>query len=154
LAALAWLLADVHWDRSSSAWPRPGPHAAAAIVLGIGAVAGLIPPTVFSDGGDQPYSLTSFRDFVALTPFVLVAAPRSRRAIQLGALLTIGLLAVAYAVPTPMGSNVLRLPMFFAIPVVAAYVPWRTWALVAALAGMFWWRPPIVSGDLKRAGAP
>jgi hypothetical protein len=122
-------------------------------VLGAGAAIGLIPLALFSSGGVQPYSFGSMRDFVALTVFVLLVVPASDRVVRVGAVLTIGLLVIAYVVPTPIGSNVLRLPLLFAIPVVASCVPWRSWALAAALAGMFWWRPPLVSSDVVHAGA-
>ncbi len=161
LGALAWLLATVVtvWP----AWTRHGmkrhgmklgSDGRYAILAVTGAMVGLIPIVLSSDGGRQPYTLHSMRDYLALTVVVLLMLPKSRRTLRIGAALAGLMLVGAYLIPTSIGSNVLRLPMVLALPVVAAYVPWRTWLLALALAGMFWWRPPFVVSDLRHAGSP
>jgi hypothetical protein len=109
---------------------------------------------MFSDGGRQPYGLPAMRDYVALSVVVALVLPATRRALRFGALLSAVLLAATYYAASPLGGNVLRLPMLFAIPVVAAYVPWRTWVLITALLIIVWWRPPINVNDVRHAGDP
>jgi hypothetical protein len=74
--------------------------------------------------------------------------------LRVGAVLTVLLLIGAYYVPSPIGSNALRLPMLFALPVLAGYAalpgPW----LAALLAATVWWQSPVMTSDVTRAGAP
>jgi hypothetical protein len=91
--------------------------------------------------------------FLALTVVVALLIPPDRRMLRRGVWLGAGLLVVAYYIPTPLGSNVLRLPMIFAIPVAAAYVPFRIWLVTAMVAAMYWWAPVLPIGDSYRAGS-
>ena len=152
LGALAWFLSELRWADIRVRVLPVGEAGLAALALGGGAVLGLIPMAMFSDGGRQPYALHAMRDYVALSLVVALVLPATRRALRFGAVLSAVLLAVTYYAASPLGGNVLRLPMLFAIPVVAAYVPWRTWVLIAALLIIVWWRPPINVNDVRHAG--
>ncbi|WP_433262956.1 hypothetical protein ACQPWR_24660 [Micromonospora vinacea] len=109
---------------------------------------------VFGNGGTQPYSAESMRINVALAVLVAVVLPRRRRVLRVGAALTVLLLIGAYYLPSPIGSNALRLPMLFALPVLAGYAalpgPW----LAGLLAATVWWQSPVMLSDVTRAGAP
>jgi hypothetical protein len=124
-----------------------------ALGLGVGCVLGLLPMSLLSDGGYQPYSMTSMQRFVALMVVVALIVPAEYRTLRWGTSLGAGLLVIAYYIPTPLGSNVLRLPMLFAIPVAAAYVHGRIWLVGAIVAAMYWWSPPITFDDVHRAGS-
>jgi hypothetical protein len=151
LAAAAWLLADGRWDRRRF---HPGDRLIDTLVMGGGAVLGLVPMTVFSEPGMEPFSAAQMRYNVAIALAVLVLVPARYRVIRIGAVLTIALLFFALYVPTAIGSNAIRLPMLFTFPIVVAYSAWRAWGIVAALVAMFWWQSPIVVGDITQAGAP
>ena len=87
-----------------SSWPWRPPSRLAPITF------------VFGNGGTQPYSAESMRINVALAVLVAVVLPRRRRVLRVGAALTVLLLLGAYYLPSPIGSNALRLPMLFALP--------------------------------------
>jgi hypothetical protein len=141
LAAAAWLVAQRMRQTD-------------ALALGLGTALGLLPMSLLSDGGFQPYSMTSMQRFVALTVVTALIIPAGFRTLRIGIWLGAGLLVLAYYVPTPLGSNVLRLPMIFAIPVAAAYVPVRIWLTATIVVAMYWWSPPFSTSDFGRAGAP
>jgi hypothetical protein len=137
LAGAALLLARRHWD---------------ALALCLAPAAALLPVAIlFSDGGEQPYTAESMRVNVALAVAVLLLVPH--RVLRVGAGLTVVLLVGAYYVPSPIGSNAIRLSMLYSVPVVAGYatLSWR-W-LAAALAAMVWWQSPVMTDDLIRAGS-
>ncbi|MGK5742038.1 hypothetical protein ACSNOA_24760 [Micromonospora sp. URMC 103] len=106
---------------------------------------------LFGNGGRQPFSAESMRINVALA--VVVLALVRVRAVRVGAALTVLLLVAAYHLPSPIGSNALRLPMLFAFPVVAAFAPLGPRWLAALLAALVWWQSPVVTGDLTRMGS-
>jgi MFS family permease len=92
---------------------------------------------MFGDGGDEPFSGRDFRDALLAALVVLLVVPIRRIALRVGAGLAVVMAIVAYLVDTPVGNNVTRLTMLFAVPVVAAYVTWRPWltALAVVAAG-------------------
>ncbi|WP_344750928.1 hypothetical protein [Micromonospora olivasterospora] len=109
---------------------------------------------LFGNGGTQPFSAESMRVNVALAVAVFFLLPRRRRTLRIGAALTVLLLVAAQAVPTPIGSNALRLPMLFALPLLAAYAPLPGPWLAGLLAALVWWQNPVMTSDLGRAGSP
>lgn len=153
LAAAALLLGDLRWDRSLPGRVRPGPRLGDALALGIGAAVGLAVMTVFSDGGAQPFDAASMRLDVGLAVVVALIVPAERRVLRIGAGLTVALLLFTFYVPTAVGANATRLPMLFAVPVVAAYATVSWQPLGAALVAMVWWQPPLVLADLSGIGA-
>lgn len=133
---------------------RFGPRLAEALALGVGAAAGIAVTVGFSDGGEQPFDASSMRLEVGLAVMVALAVPAVCRVLRVGAGLTVVLLLFTFYVPTAIGANATRLPMLFAVPVVAAYAAWRWLPLVAVLVAMVWWQSPLVGGDLAAAGSP
>lgn len=152
LAGGALLLAGL--VRKDGRWRHDGPLAE-SLVLCVAPVAALLPMAVlFGNGGVQPFTADSMRVNVALTAVAFVLVPARRRTLRIGAVLTLALLVAAFYVPTPIGSNALRLPMLFALPVIAAFATLdRRW-LAAALVALVWWQSPVVLSDLRRAGSP
>ncbi|MEV6367702.1 hypothetical protein AB0L86_12500 [Micromonospora musae] len=106
---------------------------------------------LFGNGGQQPFTAESMRINVALAVVVLALVPV--RVLRVGAALAALLLVAAYHVPSPIGSNALRLPMLFALPVVAAFVPFGARWLAALLAALVWWQSPVMTSDLTRMGS-
>ncbi|MFG1651954.1 hypothetical protein ACGFIE_18720 [Micromonospora sp. NPDC049275] len=123
-------------------------------VLAVAPAATLAPIAfLFGNGGTQPYSAESMRINVALAVLVAAVLPRRRRVLRIGAALTVLLLVGAYYVPSPIGSNALRLPMLFALPVLAGYAPLPGTWLAGLLAATVWWQSPVMLSDVTRAGA-
>ncbi|MEU7947862.1 hypothetical protein AB0C50_24535 [Micromonospora taraxaci] len=135
-------------------WRTEGPLAE-GFVLAVTPAVTLAPiALLFGNGGTQPYSAESMRINVALAVLVAVLVPRRRRVLRVGAALTVLLLVAAYYVPSPIGSNALRLPLLFALPVLAGYAPLPGPWLAGLLAATVWWQSPVMTSDVTRAGAP
>ena len=64
------------------------------------------------------------------------------------------LLVGAYYLPSPVGSNALRLPMLFTLPLIAGFAPLPGRWLAGLLAATVWWQNPIMVSDVTRAGSP
>ncbi|MFB9543987.1 hypothetical protein [Micromonospora sagamiensis] len=127
---------------------------AESLTLCVAPAIALAPMAVlFGNGGTQPYTAESMRINVALAVLVLFVLPRRRRVLRTGAALAVLLLVAAHYVPSPIGSNALRLPMLFALPVLAGYAPLPVRWLAALLAAAVWWQSPVMTSDLGRAGS-
>jgi hypothetical protein len=128
-------------------------HRKDGLALGIGAGLALVPPALlFRDGGQQPFSEESMKVTVAVCAAVFFAIPKEKKPLRIGALLAGVATVAAYYLPTPVGSNVVRLPVLFAAPVAVAFASLsRPW-LAGLVAVICWWQPPLVSSDLGNAG--
>jgi hypothetical protein len=126
---------------------RPG------LALAFGAGVALVPPTLlFRDGGVQPFTEESMKVAVAVCVASFFLVPKRYGVLRIGTLLTAAAAIVSFYVHSPIGSNIIRLPMLYAAPVVVAVSTLdRRW-LVAAVAAICWWQPPLVPGDLGNAG--
>lgn len=158
LAGGALLLASMRRGSGPGRWLpgdwRADRPLAEALVLCVAPMVALAPMALlFGNGGTQPFTAESMRINMALAVVVLFAVPRRRRVLRAGAALTVLLLAAAYHVPSPIGSNALRLPMLFTLPLLAAYAPLPGRWLAALLAAVIWWQPPVMVDDLTRAGS-
>ncbi len=124
------------------------------LALGSGCALGLTPALfLFRDGGEQPYDPDSMKVALAVCVVTFFLIPARYRAVRIGVVLTVILLIVMVYVPNAMGSNADRLPLLFAAPVIVAVSTLEKRWLVAVIAAMFWWQPPLVVGDLNNAGA-
>jgi hypothetical protein len=152
LAGGALLLAGLT-RRGDGRW-RADERLAESLVLCLAPAVALVPMAVlFGNGGVQPFTAESMRINVALAVAAVMIVPARHRAVRFGAALTVVLLVAAFYLPTPVGSNALRLPMLFALPVVAAFAALgRRW-LAAVCVALVWWQSPVVIGDLTRAGS-
>jgi hypothetical protein len=121
------------------------------------AVSGLVPTIavglVFGNGGRQ-----SFAEEHALLGFLiclLVAGLCWRRPeLRWGALLTAGLIAAAYLLPTPVGTTATRLPELFAAPVIVAVATVPLVAVIAASATAVLLVPPVSITEIRERGDP
>ncbi len=121
--------------------------------LSLGALIGVsLPALMFSDGGVQPFTSDSMKVFVAVGVASFFLLPKRYRALRVGALLTVLLILSAFYLPSPIGSNVTRLPMLYSAPLVAAVTMVDRRLLVGAIVALVWWQPPLVTGDLGNAG--
>ncbi|MGW4944423.1 hypothetical protein ACWEOZ_22855 [Actinoplanes sp. NPDC004185] len=134
---------------------RPDAHWPQALALCLGPALALAPMALlFGNGGRQPFTAESMKIHVALAVLVAVVVPPRWLAVRIGAALTVVLLLGAFYLPSPIGSNALRLPMLFTIPVLAAVAGFGRVRLALLLVAVFWWQPFVVTGDLGRAGSP
>jgi hypothetical protein len=121
------------------------------------AVSGLVPTIgvglIFGNGGRQ-----SFGEEHALLGFLiclLVAGLCWRRPVlRWGALLTAGLIAAAYFLPTPVGTTATRLPELFAAPVIVAVATVPLVAAIAASATAVLLVPPVSITEIQERGDP
>lgn len=153
VAGGALLLNDL-WPAAPGRWGRRlAVPRAESLVLCLAPAAAVAPMALlFSNGGEQPFTAESMRINVALAAIVFAVLP-GRRTLRIGAVLTVVLLLGAYHLPSPIGSNAMRLPMLFALPVIAAFASLdRRW-LAALLAVLIWWQNPVVTNDLGRMGS-
>jgi hypothetical protein len=125
------------------------------LALGTGCALALLPPAVlFRDGGMQPYPEDTMKLAVASCIATFFLVPARWRLLRIGiALAAIACVAIFY-VPSALGSNVIRLPMLYAAPIVVALSTLDTRWVAFAVALLSWWQPPLVAGDLGNAGAP
>jgi len=103
LAALAHLLAE----RRVSAFALLGAPAVGTVLL-----LGLL----FGEGGQEPFPATSFAAALAAGLGVLVLLPHRERALRSGAMLYVGAVILSRLIASPMGSNVARLAVLLAAP--------------------------------------
>ena len=134
--------------RPEGRWPL-------ALSLCVGPVVALAPMALlFGNGGRQPFTAESLRIHIALAVLVVLVAPPRYPAVRLAGALTVVLLLGAFYLPSPIGSNALRLPMLFTVPVLAAVVELSRARLALLLVAVWWWQPFLVTSDPGRAGSP
>ena len=157
LALLATLLSPV-------AGLFTGVLAAALVLTGrlragmlIGAAAGLplLAMAAFGDGGVQPIGPQNAVPALLSVAGVLVFVPRRWRVIRAGALVYGAGVALVWAVPTPIGSNVERLAELLIGPLLAGLGSLRyRWLLAAGLAAAACWQVVQPVTDLGHGNAP
>ncbi len=126
-----------------------------AIVLGgASAAATAVVSVYFADGAAMTFPTESIVRAAVASALVIVLLPLRHNLIRLGAALNLVLVIVAAVVSSPVGSNAERLGMVFAIPVVAAFVEWRTWIAAIAVVAAVWAQPPVTSEIYSLAGVP
>lgn len=131
---------------------------AAGIVVGTAAGVPLAISAYFSAGGVQPIGATNALPSVVGAIFVVVGVPKQWRAIRIGAAIY-GLAAViAWFVPTPVGSNVERLGLVLAGPLLAGTGMTGTRTarrlLALALCGVAIWQLASPVRDIANGSAP
>ena len=139
LAAAGYALARLLAKRKlTGALPGAGVIAAALVPIGLIAIA-------FPEGGNEPFGIATLLPIAGLCAVALAVAPA--QATTLRAALAIYLVATigSYLVPSPLGSNIVRLASFIGTPVAALF--WRRRPLVMAAIGLpllyLAWQAPI-----------
>ncbi len=130
------------------------------LVLGLAVASAALLPVLlisiaFPEGGTEPFTFATLWPIVAILAVLLVALPRELVTLRAGAGLYLVGCLISYAVPSPVGSNVVRLGSLMAGPVVAL-VWWRRRVVLVALLALpllyIQWQAPIrdvhnASGD-------
>jgi hypothetical protein len=126
VAGVFVLLAGVAWAGAARPVRRHGFEVAAGAAIGIA-----VPALAFPEGGTFPFSLEDCA-LTAVVGLLALLLPRRYRAVRVGGVLyALGALAT-YAVPNPLGANVMRLGMYTAAPI-AVGVLWPARGRLAAM---------------------
>jgi hypothetical protein len=121
------------------------------------AVSAMVPTiavsVAFGNGGYQ-----TFAGKQALVSFLVCLAVAGlcwrRPVVRWGALLSAGLVGVAYLLPSPVGTTATRLPELFAAPVVVAVAAIPLAALIAATVSTVLVLPPVSITEVQDRGDP
>jgi hypothetical protein len=131
-----------------TAGARHVPPRRRVVLVGAPLVVAVTMSVLFPEGGTQPYGLGSAAAAAGIAIAVLLALDPRHVGLRRGAALYAAAVAGAYVVPSPMGSNVARLGVLLAGPVLvlgvregyhrgrlaaitAAIVMWQLWAPVS-----------------------
>jgi len=145
--ALAWTAsALVRGDRRTSI---------AALACGASAIVPLaVTAELFPEGGSFPFRWSALAAQLAVCALALVVVPTRYRAVRIGVVLYGTLGVLAFAVPSPLGGNVVRLGMYLAAPVLVAVTPRaRSLIVVLALPSLLFWQWAPAFDGMFRAGA-
>lgn len=119
------------------------------LALGAAVPMGLI--GLFSDGGQQPFAWIAAIAALAECLLVMVLVPAQYRVVRVAAgLSALGVLA-AFFIPTPVGSNSVRLAMVFGPALVGALARPRWFGVAFILVALYWWEAPGLLADLTDA---
>jgi len=110
----------------------------------------------FPEGGSEPFAFSTLWPICLLAIIALVAAPKEALRLRAGVVLYALVTITAFLVPTPAGSNTVRLGAFLAAPL-AALLWWRRKIVLLTLAAVpllyLEWQAPL--RDVSSAsGAP
>jgi hypothetical protein len=128
---------------------------ARAAALGLPAVAlTLLLAVLFPEGGLESFGLLSLLAAAGLSLVLLLLLPADRRLLRRGVALYVAALLVCFVVPSPMGSNIVRLGVLLepAILIGTVSVDDARRALARAAGGLRWLRP--TRGIHSRLGPP
>jgi hypothetical protein len=138
LGALAWLIAG----------RRPVAFALGAAAIG----PALVLVVAFPEGGSEPFVASSFWPALAGCAFIYLALPVAERELRIGVLLYALACVAAFAIPSPVGGNVVRLGTLFGGPVLACLL-WRRQVIILGLMALplVWWQWSAPIRDVVRA---
>jgi hypothetical protein len=128
-----------------------GDHRAANVVPGIGVVVAALLPVAalavaFPEGGSEPFTLATLGPVAITAAAALAVLPRRESTLRAGVAIYLVGCIVAYALPTPVGSNAARLGSLVAGPLAALlWWPRRARLLTAAVVPLLYlqWQAPI-----------
>lgn len=155
LSALASPVAGLFVGLAGVAVGLAGDRVAGAALAAPPAVAILALNLAYPTGGEAAFVFSSFISVPLLVVAALWLVPPEQRALRIG-LVLYGLLAViAFAIPNPLGGNVVRLGALFAGPV-AALVLWRRPLVLALVAAplVYWQLNAPVDDTIDGVGDP
>jgi hypothetical protein len=124
------------------------------LTLGISAMGPTVAVGVlFGNGGHQSYAGEH-----ALASFLICLAVAGlcwrRPVVRWGGLLSAAMVAAAYLLPTPVGTNASRLPELFAAPLIVAVAAVPLVAVIAAAAAAILLLPPVSIEEVRDRGDP
>ena len=138
---IAWAIVEPR-QRRSFVW-----LAAAALVPV------LIVGVLYPQGGTFGFEWAPLLWTVTVCVAFAALVPPQQRLVRMSAVVYAVVAAVAFAVPNPLGSNIVRLGMYAAGPVLLALVPARRLILVALVPPLLWWQWSPAFDALTRAAA-
>jgi len=150
LAGAFLLLAGASW-LPTVGWRRTLPLTGA--VVGIGAAA------LFGEGGFFPFPLWSLLAILGFCALSIALAPRSERLVRHGFFLYAAAAVALYAVPNPIGGNIIRYGAVLAGPVAAVVCMRHHMRFVMAAVGVplalwqFWQVPGAIAGGTDSIAA-
>jgi hypothetical protein len=128
-------------------WPRRRDGAAlgtAAALVAATALPMVLPRLRYAQGGTFPFELENVVIVVLAVAAVFVAVPPGNREIRAGAVLVAMTAAALLVIPTPLGANLVRLPLSFAPALIVATAPTLRRAALAAVPLVAWlWVPAV-----------
>jgi hypothetical protein len=131
-----------------SGWRRDG------ITVGVSA---LVPTVfigvVFGNGGRMSFG-TDHAITATIGCLVVAAVCWRQSLIRWGALLSAAMVAAAYALPTPVGSNAARLPELFAPAIIIAVAALPAVIVTVVAAAVAWFLPPLFVDEIRDRGEP
>lgn len=107
---------------------------------------------VFGAGGWM--QMTPADAITGVLTSLAVAAMVTSRTVRTGAVLAAGGIVLAYFVHTPVGANAIRLPVMFALPLIAGMTERPRWVMLATAAVVAALNPPLVVSALDDGGDP
>jgi hypothetical protein len=137
LAAAAWLL---------SSWPHRRLPLAALVAVSAAPV--VLLTLVFPGDGAMPFSAIDFGWLIGLFVVAIALIPRWERTLRTGAVLYVAAIALSFAVPSAMGSNISRLGECVGAPLAACLLwPHRRLLVPAAVVplALLQWGPSATS---------
>ena len=144
----SWFVPRRSWRCALPLWPATRRRGLAVSALVPTVAIGL----AFGNGGYQTFGAKQ-----ALMGFLVCLAVAGlcwrRPVVRWGALLSAGLVAAAYVIPTPVGTTATRLPELFAAPIVVAVATVPLVALIAATASVVLLLPPVIDHRGAKSGA-
>jgi hypothetical protein len=157
LTALASPVAALFAALAGAAHALSGPraHARVGVVVAVGALAPVaLLALAFPEGGHEPFAFSALWPIPLIGAGLLLAAPRSERALRAGIALYVTGCLLAYALPTPVGGNAARLGALAAGPVAALLLyPRRVRLLVACAPALVYVQWHAAIADVAAAGS-
>jgi hypothetical protein len=108
----------------------------------------------FPEGGTFGFSLVNLSELLLVLGFCVFMLPRAQRVLRVGFVLYAGFAVVAYAVPSPLGSNAVRLALLICGPLLACALSGRRALVLASVAPVLvlWSAGPTLQ-DLRAVGS-
>ncbi len=137
----AWAIVEPHRRRSCGGL-------AAASLAPVLVVAFLYP-----QGGTFGFEWPPLLWTLTVCAILVALVPPQHNVVRASAVVYAVAAAMTFAVPNPLGSNIVRLGMYAAGPVLLALVPARRVVLVALVPPLLWWQWSPAIDAMTRAGA-
>ncbi len=139
LAASAYVVSG-YWRERRIRAGIPGAAVIAAALVPVGFIA-----IAFPEGGIEPFGLATLLPILALTVIGLVGVPKEMTTLRIGIAIYALATVISYLIPSPMGSNIVRLATFVGAPL--AILVWRRRPLMLAIVALPFlylaWQAPV-----------
>ena len=125
-----------------------------AALAAAAAIPALALEIAFPEGGTFGFSFVNLSELLLVLGFCVFMLPRAQRVLRMGFVLYAGFAVFAYAVPSPLGSNAIRLALLICGPLLACALSGRRVLVLASVAPLllFWSARPTLR-DLGAIGS-